>query len=89
MSDRETVLVRTHRGRAVDIYHTDPDCQALDRASTVRTVPMTRLFADARECRFCSGEYTPSPTPSELVQRLEAAAPSYVGRPVAETRFGG
>jgi hypothetical protein len=56
----EVVWISSHTGGHLSIYHTDPDCRALDRANDVFRKSPAVLPADMSECGICAGDEGPA-----------------------------
>lgn len=79
----ETAYIASQRkGTHRPVYHTDPDCRNLDQASKVREVGGDHpVLAGRRECKYCSGEFTPpeGERGTYLSTVLERQSPDAVG----------
>lgn len=82
MPEPETVAIAHQpKGGYKDTYHTQPDCHKLRQAPNVRTLPTDHVIIESRrECRFCSGDYTPNQnTGTQLATILRHMDPDDLG----------
>lgn len=57
---RTAYVASQRKGAHRSVYHTDPDCRNIDQAAKVKEVePGDPILEDRRECKHCSGEFTP------------------------------
>lgn len=89
--DETIYLAVTTSGGYTGIYHTDPDCRAIENSRSISEKTRAVIYDHFRECQVCQGESCGggSTTPHATQQLLESMDADEIGSDPSSTANGG